>query len=138
MSKPAGLFPEIKQISAQLKFGSSQDRVIVIIPSHDRNEKALSSKAEWAQEGLDLLGELYGGGTAFDTLAGVFRTKAGGLLHDKPILLESYAERTDVEDRRKLQELLSFLKRLGKETHQAAVAIIINDAFYTISKYGDV
>ena len=59
----------------------------------------------------------------------------GKVLHDKPILVESYVGRTDLENEEKLRELLEFVKRLGKETNQAAVGLIINNVFHEITDY---
>ncbi len=87
---------------------------------------------------MDLLGDLFGGATAFTTFAGVYRTDDGTLLHDKPILIESYVHsRSDLEDRAKLSELLAFIKRMGRETKQKAVGLIINSVFHEITDFRD-
>ncbi|HJT32010.1 MAG TPA: hypothetical protein VJ783_08135 [Pirellulales bacterium] len=113
----------------------SPERGKTIVPSHDRQEKPLRDQNEWANAALDLFGELYGGATAFQSFQGVYKADDGRLLRDRPILIECYAERVALEDRARLSELLSFAKRMGRETKQEAVALIINDAFYLIKDF---
>ena len=64
------------------------------------------------------------------TFAGIYLTDDGKTLHDKPILIESYVSRESLEDKNRLNELVRFMKRMGRETKQAAVAVVINDVFH--------
>jgi hypothetical protein len=84
---------------------------------------------------MELFGRLYTGATAFQALEGIFQDEDGTLLRDKPILIESYAERQVVEDPARLQRLLAFARRMGKETRQAAVAIVIADVLHLIRRF---
>ena len=135
MSKKKARPDDTEQVISLLLSGERQDLVILIVPSHDRHEKALPNQDEWANAGLDLFGELYGGATAFQAFQGVFKADDGRLLRDRPILIECYAERAALEDRVRLAELLEFAKRMGRESRQEAVALIINDAFYLIKDF---
>ena len=109
-------FPEWLQ--GRLRFGISDDCVIVFIPSHARDKSRLKDQAEWASQALDLMGTLYGGATGFSQLCGIWRDDENGgqLLTDNPIMIQSLARREDVEDQAKIGELASFLKRMGKTT----------------------
>ena len=89
----------------------------------------------WANAAMELCAELYGGATALETFSGIYKANDGRILHDKPILIESYVSRPDLVDRAKLAELLRFLKRMGKATKQAAVGIVINSVFHEITDY---
>ncbi len=129
------LFPELDDIVAALQSDERQDLIILIVPSHDKSEVELPDQDVWAASALDLLGDLYGGATAFKTFAGVYKSHDGQLLHDKPILIESYACRSEVEDEMKLKQLLAFAKRMGKETDQESVGIVINSVFHNITEY---
>ena len=51
-------------------------------------------------------------------------------------MIECYAQRSDVEDSEKLTELLAFMKRMGKETNQAAVGLVVNSVFHEIKDFG--
>ena len=108
----------------------------MIVPSHDRHQQPLNNQEMWAHAGMEMLGEVFGGATAFRTFKGVYRGADGTLLWDEPILLESYVSRDDLENPAHLQVLLDFAKRMGRETDQAAVGLVINDVFHEITNYG--
>jgi hypothetical protein len=134
---PAGsLSPEAERIASDIETGRQQVLVILFIPSHDRDEKELKSRDLWADAALDLFAELFNGATAFETYAGIYRDKVRGKdLKDKPILVQSY---TGIERARNLDvlnNLISFMRRMGKETKQAAVAVVINNVFHEISDF---
>lgn len=132
------LFPELDKIISVLRSDARQDLLILIVPSHDKKENELTDQEMWAAAGLELLGDLFGGATAFETFAGIYKADDGKLLHDKPILIESYVQnRSDIENRRKLAELLRFIKRMGRETNQAAVGLVINTIFHAITDFKD-
>lgn len=92
MAKKA-LFPGVDQIISIINKDERQDIVILIIPSHDKNEKPLNNQELWAGNALDLFGDLYRGATAFQTFQGIYKDDAGKVYRDKPILIESYVER---------------------------------------------
>jgi len=129
------LFPEVTNINTVLHSGERQDLVMLFIPSHDKHEKPLNNQDVWAGEAMELFKDLYRGATAFQTFAGIYLTDDGKTLHDKPILIESYVSREALEDTSRLTELVRFMKRMGRETRQAAVAVVINDAFHEITKF---
>jgi hypothetical protein len=129
------LFPEVANIISVLQSGERQDLVILIIPSHDKHEKALKNQDVWAGQAMELFKDLYRGATAFQTFAGIYLTDDGKTLHDKPILIESYVSREALEDKNRLNQLVGFIKRMGRETKQAAVAVVINDVFHEISEF---
>ena len=107
----------------------------VIIPSADKRDVDLKDQEMWANSALELFAELYGGATAFDTFAGIFKADDGKILHDRPILIESYVERERLEDEATLQQLLDFCKRMGRDTNQAAVGLIVNSVFHEITDF---
>lgn len=130
--KQKSLFPELDEIISVLHAGKLQDILILIIPSHDRQENKLSDQDMWAGAAMDLFADLYGGATAFKTFAGIYKTDDGKILHDQPIMIESYVQRADLEDNTTLMKLLEFTKRMGKETDQAAVGLVVNSVFHEI------
>jgi hypothetical protein len=134
---PAGpSLPEAERIARDMEMGKRQVLVILFIPSHDRDEKKLTNQDFWANATLDLFSDLFGGATAFDTYAGIYRDKVRGKdLKDKPILVESYTKIERIKDLTVLNNLVSFMKRLGKETKQAAVAVVIDNTFHEIDMF---
>jgi hypothetical protein len=129
------LFPELDEIIAALRSDRRQDLVIIFVPSHDKREQPLPDQDQWAHAACNLLGELFNGATAFRALAGVYKAPDGRILQDQPILVESYVEREDLEDVHKLRTLLSFLKRMGRETNQQAVGLVVNHVFHEITRF---
>jgi hypothetical protein len=129
------LFPEVEQIISIINKDERQDIVILIIPSHDRNDKPLKDQELWAGNAMELFADLYRGATAFQTFQGIYKDTEGKVYHDKPILIESYVERPRLVDEATLKQLLAFAKRMGRETRQKAVALIINDVFHEITEF---
>ncbi len=124
-------------LTSRLRFGKPDDTVVVFIPSHARDKSRLTDQDQWASAALALLGKLYGGATGFPNLIGTWRDDdMGGQLHeDQPIMIQSLAKREDVENPAKLEELSRFLKLMGDETKQGAVAVVFNDTLHLITKY---
>jgi len=89
----------------------------------------------WAQSGLDIMGEIFGGATSFRAIAGVFKSETGRLLHDCPIMIESYVKQDDLEDHERVKDLLRFCKRMGREMKQEAVALVVNNVFHLIRDF---
>ncbi len=135
-----GLFPEVEQIIALLSSESQQELVILAVPSHDRANKLLNDVRvkEWASNAMSLFADLYGGATAFETFAGIYKTDAGEYLHDKPILVQSYGTIEAIEQLENLNELLRFCKRMGKELNQDSIMLVIGEAMIYISDYSGV
>jgi hypothetical protein len=50
-------------------------------------------------------------------------------------LIESYTQAETIADVRKLSKLVEFMKRMGKETRQAAVAVVIDNTFHEITEF---
>ena len=121
----------------RLRFGRSDDSVIVFVPSHARDKTRLKDQDVWASRALELMGTLYGGATGFPHLRGIWRDDEDGgkLLDDEPIMIQSLAKRVDVENVAKLSQLADFLKLMGKKTKQGAIAVVLNDAIHFISDY---
>jgi hypothetical protein len=124
-----------ERIIAALRYGVPQVLVILFIPSHDKKKKPLQDQHLWASQAIDLFGHLYTGATAFRALDGVFLDDDGTLLHDQPIMIESYTDRASVEDPARLGQLLEFARRMGRETRQAAVAVVIGEVLHLIRRF---
>ena len=53
------MFPEIQRIISIIDADERQDIVILIIPSHDKNDKPLRDQEIWAGSAMDLFADLY-------------------------------------------------------------------------------
>lgn len=129
------LFPELDTIISTIRADKPQDLVILFIPSHDKKQKELANQEQWASAALTLFAELFTGATGFETFAGVYRDTDGTILYDKPLMIQAYVERDILVDKKNMEELLGFAKRMGRETNQAAVALIVNNRLFLITRF---
>jgi hypothetical protein len=127
---------DVQRILKDIESGDRKSLVILFIPSHTKKENEIAAQDQWADAALDLFAELYDGATAFNTYAGIYRDKVRNKdLKDKPILVECYAARSQVIDVAKLTQLVEFMKRMGRETDQVAVAVVIENTFHEITEF---
>jgi hypothetical protein len=106
--------------------------LVLFIPSKDRSDEDVDQEF-WVDEALRTLGTLYGGGTAFPQGRGVWRDDAQGgfLLFDNPVVIQCYTSDEMLETRG--LELRAFLERMGTETKQGAVGLVIDRDYLEIA-----
>jgi len=127
------LFTESRDnILLTLRYGGEQALIILFIPSRDKHNKPIGNQSVWADVAATLFAELYRGATAFKAASGIFRTERGEILYDEPILLESYADRGAIENKDNLLRLLDFADRMGHETNQDTVALVVGQSIHFI------
>jgi hypothetical protein len=134
-SRQRHLFPELDSIIATIQSDKRHDLVVLFIPSHDKKQNPLNNQDQWAKAAGELFADLFTGATAFHAFAGFYKTEDGIILHDQPITIEAYVVRERLIDRANLTQLLEFAKRMGRETNQAAVGLVINHVFYEITRF---
>lgn len=83
---------------------------------------------------LKLLGSLFAGGTAFPQGRGVWRddSRGGLLIFDEPTLTQCYTTEALVDQH--LELVRDFLLKLGRESNQGAVGIVIDREYYEIKQ----
>lgn len=124
------------QITADLNWGKSDDSIAIFIPSKDKKSKPIHDQAQWADSAAALFARLYGGSTGYKNLIGTwYDQKSDTVITEQPIMIQTLTKRENVEDPKKLGELLGFCRRMGKNTNQACIGLAINDVFYYISDY---
>jgi hypothetical protein len=110
------------------KLGASKSAstlLVLFVPSHDRSGARID-QAFWVEEVLRVLGELFGGATAFPQGRGVWRDDSqGGQLHfDEPVVVQCYTAADLIEQH--AEKLRDFLVRMGTEGKQGAVGLVID------------
>jgi hypothetical protein len=109
--------------------------IIIIVPSHDRNERPIRDQTKRTRQAMKLCAELWSGATAVRALSGLFRDPSSGTdLWDKPVLVQCYVDEDSAKDLQKLGRLVAFMKRMCRDTNQAAVAFVVADKFYTLKR----
>lgn len=129
----------MEKVEAKL-LGSSSSRVVLIvlwIPSADRDGKPLPNQDEWKEKALNLFGTLYSGATAMPKADGIWRDdeRGGNLVRDTPILLHCYVTEEEAHDQTLLPKVGAFCRKMGRETHQGAVILLIDGEMHTFKNF---
>jgi hypothetical protein len=111
---------------------SASTLLVLFIPSHDRDQ-GIIDQDYWVAEALSVLGTLFSGATAFPRGEGVWRDdeRGGTLLFDRPVIIQCYTSEVLLEQ--KAGKLRRFLHRMGRETQQGAVGLVIDRDYLEIS-----
>lgn len=112
-------------------------QITLFVPTVDREGKPIAPEGKgcfWREETLKVFGKLFRGATAFPPGRGVWRDdeRGGELVFDDTILITSYVD-PDVLTGDILKYLRDFLHRLGRETNQGEVGIVIGGTYYGIT-----
>lgn len=110
---------------------------VLFVPSADRYGDEIDHDY-WVAEALATFGKLFRGATAYPRARGVWRDddRGGELVFEQPTIVTCYANPADVNEAA-LVELRSFLHRLGRETNQGEVGIVVGDEYHGISEFDD-
>ena len=111
--------------------------ITVFVPSKRRDGQAID-QVYWVDEVLKTLGRLFRGATAYPRGRGVWRddAKQGELLFEEPVVVFSYAAEEAVTAEA-LTGLYRTLSKLGRETNQGEVGVVINGDYFGITQYAE-
>ena len=117
------LWPDVAKTESSL--------MVVFIPSVDREGHEIDQE-KWVSASLEFFGINFAGATAYPRGRGVWRDdeRGGILIYDQPILLHCYTRHAVIKACS--QQLHEFLVRMGTETQQGAVGIVIDDEYMEI------
>jgi hypothetical protein len=112
--------------------------LMIFVPSADRNGKKLRGSS-WTKPTLRTLGRLFRGATAYPKGLGVWRDDAaeGKLIFDDTTIVFSYIAPEDLTPDA-LGELREFLHRLGRDTNQGEVGLVLDGHYIGIAKFDEV
>lgn len=109
---------------------------VLFIPSKDKNGSDLRDQALWANAAGDLLTRLFGGSTEMPPARGKwYNEETGQIISEEVILLHSYAREGDAANDGKLRQMAEFCHRMGRETNQGEVALIIDGIFHRMRSF---
>ncbi|MFI4891880.1 MAG: hypothetical protein ACIAQ0_00390 [Phycisphaerales bacterium JB058] len=120
------------QIREGLSAGEQSDTIMLAIPSHDQQQVLLVNQGLWADDALAVFADLYGGATAFQAYAGIYKSTDGRHLRDNTIMVECLCNRDDAENPIKIRTLCDFCRRMKEETNQEAVMLVVNNMMYFV------
>lgn len=124
-------------MGARLLPGGKRTLVVLFIPSVERDGKTKVDQDRWVNEAMNMLGDLYGGATAYPKARGVWRDdeREGFLVHDEPAVIHCYTTPKDAGSQVKLKRLASFCRTLGRETKQGEVGLVIERPLLRSSRF---
>jgi hypothetical protein len=109
------------------------------IPSKDKDGNDLPGNEDqdvWASTAADLLSRLFGGATVMPPAQGKWlNEESGQIITEQVVLVHSYARASHATDEGRLRELARFLHRMGRQTNQGEVAVVIDNVFHRIRKF---
>jgi hypothetical protein len=113
--------------------------LVLFIPSVERDGRTAVDQDRWLGEALQMFGRVFGGATAYPRARGVWRDdeREGALVFDEPIVIHCYTTPADIEQERHLAELGTFCRRMGRETNQGEVGLIIADEYIAIRDFAE-
>ena len=111
--------------------------LVVFVPSKDRNGEPIDQD-HWVDEVLSTLGRLFRGATAYPQGRGVWRDdeRGGTLITEQPVIVFSYVAQQDLTAEA-LSELYRTLSRMGRETNQGEIGVVIDGKYYGITEYAE-
>lgn len=120
-----------------LSAGRKRVLVVLFVPSVERDGISPIDQALWVDSALEMFARVFGGATAFPRALGVWRDdeRDGALIRDEPVVVHCYTTPADIENNRNLAALGSFCRKLGRETHQGEVGLVIGDEYFAIRNF---
>lgn len=108
---------------------------MIFVPSVDRDGRKLKGRS-WTRPTLEILGRLFRGATAFPKGLGVWRddNAAGKLVFDDTTIVFSYIAPSELT-KKALQGLREFLHRMGRETNQGEVGLVMDGHYIAITQF---
>jgi hypothetical protein len=119
--------------------GRKRILVVLFVPSVARDGVTAVDQDHWVRAALEMFGHVFGGATAYPQAKGVWRDdeRGGALVNDEPVVVHCYTTPVAIENHENLVELGSFCRRLGRETNQGEVGLVIGDEYYAITDFAE-
>jgi hypothetical protein len=110
---------------------------VLFIPSVQRDGVTPIDQPLWVQEAMTMLGTVFGGATAYPRAKGVWRDneRGGALVFDEPVVMHCYAPGETATDNKNLGKLAAFCRRMGRETQQGEIGVVIAGEYFGISNF---
>lgn len=132
--------PSKKGRRSRISAGRKTVLAVLFIPSVERDGVTVINQQFWVEAALEILGSAFGGATAYPKARGIWRDDArgGALIKDEPVVIHCYTTPEQIQDSVKLSALGDFCRRLGRETNQGEVGLVIGDEYFAIQEFDEV
>lgn len=121
--------------------GGGRKRLLVVlfVPSVERDGTTAVDQDHWVKASLEMLARIFGGATAYPRGKGIWRDdeRAGRLVWDEPVIVHCYMDPEDFAVPEKQADLAAFCRRMGRETKQGEVGVIVDDEYIAIRDFGE-
>lgn len=119
--------------------GGKRTLVVLFVPSVERDGTTAVEQQLWVERALAMFGEIFGGATAYPKARGVWRDdeRGGALVFDDPVVVHCYVAPEAIEDDANLDRLAAFCRRMGRETQQGEIGLVIADEYFAIRDYDE-
>ena len=117
--------------------GRKRVLVVLFVPSVERDGATPIDQARWVDAALEMFGRVFGGATAYPKAKGIWRDdeRGGVLVKDEPVVIHCYTTPVDVQNPRKLAELASFCRMMGRDAYQGEIGLVIGDEYLAIHDF---
>ena len=113
--------------------------VVLFVPSVQRDGKTGIDQDRWVREAMEVFATHFGGATAYPKAKGIWRDdeREGVLVWDEPVVVHCYTEPKFVEDEGKMQQVMSLCRKMGLETLQGEVGLVVQDEYFPIRDFNE-
>jgi len=131
--------PKITRRRPVLSGGRKRVLVVLFVPSVERDGVTTIDQPRWVDGALEMFGRVFGGATAYPKAQGIWRDneRGGALVKDEPVVVHCYTTPADIEDSRNLAELGDFCRRMGRDTRQGEVGLVVGDEYFAIRDFAE-
>lgn len=111
--------------------------VVLFVPNVERDGVTAIERQRWVDAALEIFGSVFGGATAYPKAQGVWRDdeRGGTLVMDEPVVVHCYTTPADIQNAANLATLGRFCRRMGRETHQGEIGIVVGDEYFAIREF---
>jgi hypothetical protein len=125
--------------AALLREGRKRVLVVLFVPSVERDGTTSIDQQTWVDAALEMFGTVFGGATAYPKAKGIWRDdeRGGVLVKDEPVVIHCYTTPDDIHRAANLAELGGFCRRMGRETNQGEVGLVVGDEYFAIQSFAE-
>lgn len=111
--------------------------VVLFVPSRERDGLTEIDQEFWVEVALKMFGQIFGGATAYPRARGIWRDdeRGGALVRDHPVVIHCYTTPEALKGPKNIDALSAFCHRMGRDTHQGEVGLILDDEYIAISHF---
>lgn len=109
---------------------------VLFIPSKDKHGNDLPDQDIWATAAADMFTKVFGGATEMPPAKGKwYNEESEEIITEAVVLVHSYA-RDSAITRENIQRIAEFCHRMGRETNQGEVALLVDGVFHRMRDFG--